>query len=92
MYPGINNAIYHAVKNRKNIPPVFIINGAEDTVTPANKCIKLYSALLENNVPAELHIYAKGNHGFDSGIGRGNGVASWQDSFINWLKDMQFME
>jgi len=52
----------------------------------------LYTALLEKNVPAELHIYAKGNHGFDSGIGRGYGIASWQDSFINWLKDMKFIE
>ena len=30
--------------------------------------------------------YSKGKHGFDSGIGRGFGVASWQNSFINWLK------
>ena len=92
IYPGINNAIYHTIKTKENIPPVFLINGAEDTVTPADKCIKLYTALLEKKVPAELHIYAKGNHGFDSGIGRGFGVASWQDSFINWLKDLKFME
>jgi acetyl esterase/lipase len=92
IYPGINNAIYQTVKHKEKIPPVFLINGAEDDVTPADKCIKLYSALREKNVPAELHIYAKGNHGFDSGIGRGHGIASWQDSFINWLKDLEFME
>jgi acetyl esterase/lipase len=92
LYPGINNAIYQTVKHKEKIPPVFLINGAEDDVTPADKCIKLYSALREKNVPAELHIYAKGNHGFDSGIGRGHGIASWQDSFINWLKDLEFME
>jgi len=92
IYPGINNAIYQTVKRKENIPPMFLVNGAEDTVTPAIKCIQLYTALLEQNVPAELHVYAKGNHGFDSGIGRGFGVASWQDSFINWLKDLKFME
>lgn len=92
IYPGINNAIYQAVKQKENIPPMFLINGAEDDVTPADKCIKLYSALLERKVPAELHIYAKGKHGFDSGMGRGlYGIASWQDSFINWLKDMGFI-
>jgi len=92
IYPGINDEVYKAVKEKENIPPVFLINGAEDTVTPAVKCIQLYTALLEKKVPAELHIYAKGNHGFDSGIGRGFGIASWQDSFINWLKDMKFIE
>jgi len=92
VYPGINNAIYSAIKHNQIIPPMFLANGAEDTVTPAVKCIQLYTALLERGVPAELHVYAKGNHGFDSGIGRGFGVASWRDSFINWLKDMKFMD
>ena len=92
IYPGINNAVYQAVKLKPNIPPMFLINGAEDDVTPASKCIQLYTVLLERKVPAELHIYAKGNHGFDSGIGRGYGIASWQDSFINWLKDMKFID
>jgi len=92
IYPGINNAVYHAVKQKQNIPPMFLINGAEDDVTPASKCIQLYTALLERKIPAELHVYAKGKHGFDSGIGRGHGIASWQNSFINWLKDMKFIE
>lgn len=92
IYPGINNAIYHAVKHKANIPPMFLINGAQDEITPAHKCIQLYSALLEREIPAELHIYAKGNHGFDSGIGRGNSVAAWQQSFLLWLRDMKFIE
>jgi dienelactone hydrolase len=92
IYPGINNAVYQAVKQKPNIPPMFLINGAEDDVTPASKCIQLYTALLERKIPAELHIYAKGKHGFDSGMGKGlYGIASWQDSFINWLKDMKFI-
>jgi len=92
IYPGISDEVYNAVKQKENIPPMFLINGAEDKVTPALKCIQLYTALLEKNVPAELHVYAKGNHGFDSGIGKGFGVASWQDSFILWLKDLKFLE
>ena len=81
IYPGINNAIYHSIKHKKEIPPMFLINGAQDDITPPEKCIQLYTALLERKVPAELHIYAKGRHGFDSGIGTGNSVAVWQDSF-----------
>jgi len=92
IYPGINNAIYHAVKHQKKIPPMFLINGAEDEVTPADRCIKLYTALLERKIPAELHIYAKGEHGFDSGIGRGYSVASWQNNFLLWLKDLNFTD
>lgn len=92
IYPGISDIIFDAIKQKEKIPPMFMVNGAEDDVTPANKCIKLYSALADKNVSAEIHIYSKGNHGFDSGIGRGFGVASWQKSFINWLRDRKFLE
>ena len=92
IYPGVDDAFLQAIKTKDQIPPMFMINGAEDDVTPAYKCIDLYSARLEKNISAELHIYSKGRHGFDSGIGRGFGVASWQDSFILWLKDMKFLE
>ncbi|HSH20535.1 MAG TPA: hypothetical protein VLA03_08775 [Draconibacterium sp.] len=40
---------------------------------------------------AELHVYIRGYHDFDSGIGRDVGVASWQDCFF-WLKDLKFLE
>lgn len=90
IYPGISQASMDAAKQKENIPPMFMINGAEDDVTPASKCLELYGVLLKKNIPAEIHVYSKGGHGFDSGVGRGKGIASWQDSFLNWLKDMKF--
>ena len=87
IYPGIRDEFFNAAETKGNIPPMFFANGREDNKTPANRCIKLYQALIERNVPAELHIYSKGNHGFDSGIGRGYGVSTWRDSFIAWLRD-----
>jgi len=92
IYPGIRDEFYEYIQMEKIIPPMFLINGAQDNITPADNCIKLYSALSEANVPAELHIYSKGKHGFDSGIGRGYGIALWQDSFINWLKDIDILD
>ena len=92
VYPAIRDTIYGAIKQKENIPPMFMVNGAEDDVTPANKCIKLYSTLMEKNIPAELHIYSKGRHGFHSGIGRGFSVSLWRDSFLHWLKDMKFLD
>ena len=92
IYPGISDIIYEKVREDSNIPPMFMANGAEDDVTPAAKLIKLYNALADKNVRAEMHIYSKGNHGFDSGIGRGYGVSSWHDSFVAWLKDLEFIK
>jgi acetyl esterase/lipase len=91
-YPGLNPGLINYAEKNRSLPPFFIINGGQDKVTPADNCIELFKALRSNHVSAEMHIYAKGEHGFDSGIGRGNGIATWRDSFIAWLKDAGFIK
>lgn len=91
IYPGISPQIQNAAEKKATLPPAFFLNGAEDNVTPASNCIDLYKTFLSKKAPAELHIYAKGGHGFDSGIGRGQAIATWQESFLIWLKDMKFL-
>ncbi len=92
IYPWIRKPILESLAKMEHIPPMFMINGAEDVVTPASVCMKFYSTLLVKKVPAELHVYSKGRHGFDSGIGHGHGIGSWQESFILWLKDMKILQ
>jgi acetyl esterase/lipase len=91
-YPGLNTELIRIAGTKKSFPPTFIINGGPDKVTPAANCIELYKVLTLNNISVEMHIYAKGDHGFDSGVGRGNGIATWRDSFMAWLKDTGFIK
>ena len=71
-------------------PPTFIMNAADDKVTPADKCTEYFLNLLKAGTSVELHIYNKGNHGFDLATGRAESAALWPDSFIAWLKDIGF--
>jgi len=48
-------------------------------------CYRSYTTYVRSG--SEL-FYARVTHGFDSGIGRGIGVASRQDRFLNWLRDL----
>jgi endo-1,4-beta-xylanase len=91
-YPGLNPDLINYARKKESFPPAFIINGGQDEVTPAANCIELYKALTSNNIPVELHIYAIGQHGFDSGLGRGFGISTWRESFIAWLKDSGFIK
>jgi endo-1,4-beta-xylanase len=91
-YPGLNQGYMDKAGKAGSFPPVFIMNGGEDTTTPPVNCIELYKILTSRKVSVEMHIYSKGGHGFDSGIERGNGIAVWRDSFIAWLKDRGFIE
>lgn len=78
IYPGIHPDFLKAAEARTSLPPMFLVNGAEDTLTPARDLVDLMSILLRKGVRAELHVYTKGGHGFDSGVERGHSVAGWR--------------
>jgi acetyl esterase/lipase len=91
IYPWIEAHFEKQVSVTKNLPPMFIVNGQQDTVTPADVCAQFYYTLCKNNVPAELHIYRKGEHGFTLGLGKGHSTVQWTSSFIAWLKDIDMI-
>jgi acetyl esterase/lipase len=45
-------------------PPCFLVHAGDDGLVPVANSIALYTALQAQNHPAELHIFAKGGHGF----------------------------
>jgi acetyl esterase/lipase len=44
-------------------PPTFFVHAGDDRISPLNS-IAMYTALHVCRVPAELHVYASGGHGF----------------------------
>ena len=59
-------------------------------INPQNS-INFYSALKKYNVPAEMHIFQKGGHGF--GMKKTNlPVDKWPDMFADWLKTMDIIK
>lgn len=64
-------------------PPTFIVHASDDkAVIPANS-IAFYESLLKHNVPAELHIYERGGHGF--GMDNPTTDEDWMETLRNWL-------
>lgn len=45
-------------------PPAFITLAGDDTVVPITNSFIFYDALKKNSIPAELHVYSSGEHGF----------------------------
>jgi acetyl esterase/lipase len=67
-------------------PPAFLVQTSDDrTVSPENS-IRFYLALLQAKVPAELHIYLKGGHGFGM-VHSGLPTASWPLRLEDWMTE-----
>lgn len=64
-------------------PPTFLIHAADDKgVLPANSIV-FFESLLKHKVPAEIHIYERGGHGF--GLNNPTTQEDWTQTLRNWL-------
>lgn len=69
--------------------PLFICAASDDQLQLAPRSVQLYNKWLEAGQSVELHLYAKGGHGF--GTGKQNlPVDSWVQRFEDWLKQQGF--
>ena len=66
-------------------PPTFLVATWEDTAVPAENSIYFYLALRQAKVPAEMHIFAKGPHGFGLGA-RIPGASAWPGFCAKWME------
>jgi acetyl esterase/lipase len=92
-YPWFRQDDYAAAieQDPANTPPIFVMNAADDPITPAHRCVEFYGKLLKAKVKkTELHIVNQGSHGFDLGEGRGGSTPMWKESFVKWMADVGF--
>jgi len=72
-------------------PPAFLVHTREDTGVPAENSISFYLALQKAKVPAELHVFNKGGHGYGL-AGYLTTASAWPDMCLEWLKDIKLLE
>jgi acetyl esterase/lipase len=65
-----------------NTPPAYITHTNDDGVVSVNNSVAFYQAMLKGGIPAELHLYPTGNHGFTQRLP----VYEWLDPMIWWMK------
>jgi len=66
-------------------PPVFLIYALDDdAVPPLANGLAMYQALAAAKIPAELHAFQEGGHGFGIRLAAGKPCAAWPDLFLTW--------
>jgi acetyl esterase/lipase len=79
-----NDAINPSVKVTDKNPPTFIVMAEDDPVRVENP-LAYYLELKKAKVPAEMHLYQVGGHGY--GLRRTeNLVTAWPDRAVDWMR------
>jgi acetyl esterase/lipase len=69
----------------KDTPPTFLVHSSADPVVPVENSVMFYTALRRAGVPAEMHLYSTGPHGF--GLLPGHGpISDWPRLCEAWLR------
>ena len=68
----------------KGAQPIFLLHAADDATVPVENSIRMYQALKAAGVPAELHVFPEGGHGFGISRAAGKSVEVWPDLFLRW--------
>ncbi|NKF24097.1 alpha/beta hydrolase [Solimonas sp. C16B3] len=66
-------------------PPTFLLAATDDPAVPVDNSMMMYLALHHQRVPAAMHIFEKGGHGF--GL-RTNGapIGAWPQLMLDWSR------
>ena len=68
-------------------PPAFIMHSSDDTVVPVQNTLNYYLSLCKHGVPASVHFYPIGGHGW--GYNESFPYkAQWKDEMEKWLREI----
>lgn len=82
VYPFFPSTMIGTVAN--DAPPLFIVTASDDGLNLAPHSVSLYDKWLSTKHDAELHMYARGNHGFGMRV-QNLPTDKWIERFGEWL-------
>jgi endo-1,4-beta-xylanase len=87
IYPGRSGDIQPG----KDAPPVFLACAFNDRPDISEGLAEAYLRFKRAGVPAELHIYSTGGHGFGLRTANTRPAGAWMVRFEEWMKDSGFL-
>jgi acetyl esterase/lipase len=72
-------------------PPIFLAHSSDDKISDPEHSVTMYLALQRAGVPAELHVYATGDHDF--GVRQNEKLpSSWTQLCARWLRSQDLLK
>jgi acetyl esterase/lipase len=95
VYPGYlvpkgQDTLASYIRIPPETPPIFLVHANDDPEAGPENSVMMYLALKRAQVPAELHVYAEGGHGF--GVRKSSRACStWPERCIAWLRTQRVL-
>ncbi|MBW8244185.1 alpha/beta hydrolase [Muricauda oceani] len=76
------------LSNEKHVdvdtPPTFLLHAMDDEAVPVENTIMFFEALRKHNVPATMHVYPTGGHGFSLAL-QDEKLKDWIHLLFDWI-------
>ena len=70
-------------------PPTLLIHSMDDKAVPVQNSLVFYEGLVKMNIPAEMHLYPEGGHGYSLAI-KDPHLSTWPERMHDWLLQLKF--
>ncbi len=81
----------HGLSIPAKTPPIFLVHGGADVISPPEHSVVMYLALKRAGIPTELHIYAGAAHDF-AVRPSDRPCSAWTQSCAQWLRHQGFLK
>jgi acetyl esterase/lipase len=88
--PQLRDSFSNELQVTAQTPPAFLVHATDDDVVPVMNSIVYYEHLLQFKIPAALHIYNAGGHGF--GMDNPTTKDLWMERCRNWMESMGLLK
>jgi acetyl esterase/lipase len=83
--PSLERLLSNETQVTPETPPTFLVHSSDDKTVPVQNSLLFYQALRRNGVPAEMHIFEYGGHGF--GLAPTDAVlGAWTTMAEAWMR------
>lgn len=91
MYDSKMDGLIAGAEVPKNCPPTFLVHTDDDRSSSLG-AVLFYAGLKKYGIPAELHVYGNGGHGYGLRPVRNSQISSWPDHAAHWLGAQGFLK
>ncbi len=91
MYDAQSDVLIPGIQATKTCPPTFIVHTDDDRSSSLG-AVLFYAGLKKQGIPAELHVYGNGGHGYGLRVIKGSQISSWPDHAAHWLGTRGFLK